>query len=142
MIYLPDVNIWVALASDQHSHHPVARNWFQSIVSDQIAFCRSTELGFLRLLTNSRVMGNEVLTPTQAWRVYDELRADPQTTFLPERSGFVKTWRQIGAQIIGGPNAWTDAYLAAFAAHVNAAVVTLDQRFPALGNCIVHRLPV
>jgi hypothetical protein len=142
MIYLPDVNVWVALASDQHIHHSPAKNWFQSRGREQIAFCRITELGFLRLLTNSRVMGNDVLNPARAWQVYDELRADPQIIFLPEQAGFDIAWKQIGTQIIGGPNAWTDAYLAAIAAHMNATVVTFDQRFRAFGSCTVHRLPV
>jgi len=53
MIYLPDVNVWIALAADQHIHHNVAKRWFTGIQDDQVLFCRITQLGFLRLLTNS-----------------------------------------------------------------------------------------
>jgi hypothetical protein len=60
MIYLPDVNVWIALASDQHIHTASATAWLQSVRNEQVAFCRITELGLLRLLTNVHVMGDEV----------------------------------------------------------------------------------
>ena len=140
MIYLPDVNVWIAFTSDQHVHHLVAKRWFENLGTEQIAFCRITELGFLRLLTNSRVMNEEVLDPVRAWHVYDQLRADPQVTLLPELAGFSEHWREMGNRIVGGSNAWTDAYLAAFATHTGATVVTFDRRFNAIGNCNVLRL--
>ena len=40
----------------------------------------------------------------------------------------------------GGANAWTDAYLAAFAAVSNATLVTLDRRLNALGAARVQCL--
>ena len=140
MIFLPDVNVWVALTSNRHVHHSPATAWLQSIDSDQIAFCRITELGFLRLLTNVHVMGKDVLSPVEAWRVYDEWRTDERVTFLPERLDFSEQWRQLAGQISGGPNVWTDAYLAAFAILANATVVTLDRKFLRLGNVAVKSL--
>lgn len=140
MIYLPDVNVWIALASNGHVHHPAAKSWFQNIGTDQLVFCRITELGFLRLLTNIHVMGEDVLDPAHAWRIYDQLRSDSRVIFLPEQAAFSEHWRASGNQIVGGPNAWTDAYLAVFAIHANATVVTFDLRFRAMGNCAVRTL--
>jgi toxin-antitoxin system PIN domain toxin len=140
MIYLPDVNVWVALTSDRHVHHVVAKEWFQNLESEQVAFCRITELSLLRLLTNHHVMGEDVLQPRLAWQVYDELRADPRVVFLPERAGFSEYWRRTGDLISGGPNAWTDSYLAAFASHTECTVVTFDRRFKAISNCGVLTL--
>jgi uncharacterized protein len=57
MIFLPDVNIWIALTSNRHVHHSEANEWLQGIEGDEIAFCRVSELGFLRLLTNAHVIG-------------------------------------------------------------------------------------
>jgi predicted nucleic acid-binding protein len=74
-----------------------------------------------------------VLEPVRAWRVNDDLRADPRVNFLPEQAGFSEHWRHTGEQILGGPNAWTDSYLAAFAAYAAATVVTFDRRFKANG---------
>jgi hypothetical protein len=115
MIYLPDVNVWIALASDRHVHHQVAKVWFSSIQTNKAAFCRITEMGFLRLLTNRNVMGGDTLSPQVAWEVYDALRADPQIVFLQEIPEVVARWRAISAAASGGPNMWTDAYLSALA---------------------------
>lgn len=30
MIYLPDVNVWIALAIAEHVHHKPAQGWFDS----------------------------------------------------------------------------------------------------------------
>lgn len=140
MIYLPDVNVWIALTSNRHVHHTIATEWLQGIEQDYLAFCRVSELGFLRLLTNSHVMGSDVLSPAQAWRVYDEWRTDGRVIFLSERTGFSEQWRQLGNQISGGPNAWTDAYLAAFAGDSNATVITLDRTFRSLGKAAITPL--
>ncbi len=140
MIFLPDVNIWIALTSNRHVHHSLANEWLEGVDSEQIAFCRISELGFLRLLTNPHVMGKDVLPPSEAWRVYDEWRADDRVVFLPERGEFSETWRLLSRQIAGGPNVWTDAYLAAFAYQENATVVTLDRKFIPLGNVSIKSL--
>ncbi|MGB8536109.1 MAG: TA system VapC family ribonuclease toxin [Acidobacteriaceae bacterium] len=118
----------------------MATEWLQGIEQDYLAFCRVSELGFLRLLTNSHVMGSDVLSPAQAWRVYDEWRTDGRVIFLSERTGFSEQWRQLGNQISGGPNAWTDAYLATFAGDSNATVITLDRTFRSLGNAAITPL--
>ena len=98
----------------------------------RIAFCRITELGLLRLLTNRHVMAGDVLEPRQAWIVYDAWRMDPRVDFVDEPPGFSARWRELGEKIAGGPNAWTDAYLASFAASSDATLVTLDRRLNSL----------
>ena len=63
MTYLPDVNVWIALAAERHTHHHAARRWFGNLQNEKLAFCRLTQMGFLRLLTNRHVMQEEVMTP-------------------------------------------------------------------------------
>jgi len=140
MIFLPDVNIWIALTSNRHVHHSLANEWLQSVDSGQIAFCRISELGFLRLLTNPHVMGKDALSPREAWHVYDEWRTDDRVIFLPEHPDFSEEWRRLGEQIAGGPNVWTDAYLGAFALHAKATIVTLDRKFLPLGAVTIKSL--
>ena len=140
MIFLPDVNIWIALTSNRHVHHSLATECLQGIENEQIAFCRISELSFLRLLTNAHVMGKDVLSPVEAWLVYDEWRTDDRVIFLPERAEFGEEWRQLGGKIAGGPNVRTDAYLAVFASHTNATVITLDRKFPPLGKGAIKSL--
>jgi len=76
MTCLPDVNVWIALTVAEHVHHAVAKQWFESSEEGQIAFCRVTQMGFLRLLTNPRVMAGQALTPDRAWNVLDALFRD------------------------------------------------------------------
>jgi toxin-antitoxin system PIN domain toxin len=73
---LPDVNVWIALAAEKHVHHSAARRWFSSRTEEKLAFCRFTQVGFLRLLTNRHVMQEEVMSPGQAWAAYHILRSD------------------------------------------------------------------
>ena len=49
MIYLADVNVWVALALVGHVHHFTARAWFEEPETGQILFTRITQMGLLRL---------------------------------------------------------------------------------------------
>jgi len=82
---LVDLNVWiVALAYDLHVHHSVARNWFDGVGPEQALFCRWTQLGFLRLLTNRKVMGDDVLNQPGAWKTYDRTLLDSRVTFVSE----------------------------------------------------------
>ena len=68
MTYLPDVNVWIALAADRHTLHRAARHWFSNLQDEKLVFCRLTQLGFLRLLTNKHVMLEEVMSSGEAWQ--------------------------------------------------------------------------
>jgi predicted nucleic acid-binding protein len=62
-MFLPDVNVWLALTFDSHIHHPAAKAWFDALSNDAIAyFCRLTQQGYLRLATNATVFGPDTLT--------------------------------------------------------------------------------
>lgn len=89
-----DVNVWLALASDRHVHHDIARIWFASLDGGEAAFCRITQMGFLRLLTNSRVVGNESLSQRNAWTVYEDLSRDKRVTFTPESAEVEPVWKR------------------------------------------------
>jgi predicted nucleic acid-binding protein len=71
MTYFPDVNVWIAMSLPGPIHYPAAVDWFNRTNENQIAFCRVTQMGFLRLLTNRHVMGANVLTPARAWQAFD-----------------------------------------------------------------------
>ena len=127
MNYLIDVNVWVALALIGHVHHAVAREWFGQLESDRLVFCRVTQKGLLRLLTNRRVMEDNVLSAAGAWRVYDSLCADERVQYAIEPPRLEGHWRELTRQRGAGPNFWTDAYLTAFAQAGDYTVVTFDR---------------
>jgi uncharacterized protein len=65
---LVDLNVWVALINGQHVHHAQAAQFWQKELG-QMAFCRVTQMGFLRLTTNKLVMGGRPFSPRQSWAV-------------------------------------------------------------------------
>jgi predicted nucleic acid-binding protein len=84
---LPDVNVWLALTFDSHIHHPVAKSWFDALSGDLCLFCRSTQQGFLRLVTNANVFDQNALTLSEAWQKYDVFQSDPCVSYVDEPVG-------------------------------------------------------
>ena len=128
MTYLPDVNVWIALYAELSAHHEAACEWFEGIGEADVVFCRLTQLGFLRLLTNRHVMQEEVLIRAAAWDAYESIRQNPKVEFATEPAGFPEVWKVPAATRASSPNLWTDAYLAAFAQENAFTRVTFDQK--------------
>ena len=129
MTYLPDVNLWIALTVAEHVCHKAAMEWIEAAGSDTIALCRVTQMGFLRLLTNSRVMADDVLTAERAWRLTERIRDDDRVVFVSEPPGLEPVWLTMTGYHKTGTNFWTDTYLAAFAEVTGYRLVTFDQGF-------------
>lgn len=127
--FLVDVNVWIAAVYGSHVHHAVARDWFETLGPESACFCRQTQLGFMRLLTNPRVMGADVMTPLGAWQAFDNLLQDVRVIFLSEPEHVDITFRQLTNKSRFGPNVWSDAYLGAIANAADLTVVTLDRAF-------------
>ena len=136
--FLADVNVWLATIVEAHPHHAAAIRWWQERVvpSDQrVAFCRVTQLGLLRLLTNERVMGPQRKTIAEAWSIYVRALAAKQVVFTPEPEG-TEAMLAEHCRLGGSPGKfWTDGYLAAVARAGSLGLVTFDrdfERFPKL----------
>src|SRR5712692_7858548 len=139
MTYFPDVNVWIALAAERHTHHQAARHWFSNLHDEKLAFCRVTQLGFLRLLTNKRVMQEDVMKPGEAWQAYRVLRLDRRIGYLLEPNELPETWQVFTEGRLSSPNLWTDAYLCAFTHAARLTLVTFDAKIPTREgvNCLV-----
>jgi uncharacterized protein len=131
MTYLPDVNVWIALAAERHTHHRIARRWFDNLPDEKLTFCRLTQLGFLRLVTNRHVMQEEVMRPNEAWQAYRLPRSDRRIGYLVEPNELPETWQAFTDGPLSSPNLWTDAYLCAFAHAARLTLVTFDAKIPA-----------
>lgn len=126
----PDVNVWVALTHARHVHHQVASDWLATLDADvRMYFCRITQLGLLRLLTASAVMGDDVLTQREAWQAYDRWMAKEHVAQLEEPAGLEGRFRARAQSRQATPQAWADAYLAAFADASQITLVTFDRAF-------------
>jgi len=126
-VKLVDVGVWLAAVWGRHVHNPVAADWFGR-EADGIAFCRVTQMGLLRLLSNPAIMGEDAIARSEAWRTYDQLWADERVVWADEPVELDGVWRAISARDDKSHKLWTDDYLAALAQTSDATLITLDRK--------------
>ena len=135
---LADVNVWLATLVAEHPHHKAAVEWWRTGVlarDNRVAFCRVTQLGVLRLLTNEQVMGASRMTIKEAWALYERVLDRDPVVFArePERTeALLAEHCQLGG---ASRKFWTDGYLAAFARAGELSLATFDsgfRRYPSL----------
>jgi len=137
---LPDINVWLALAVQEHPHHEAARRYWadaraesaatgQSGLGPDLWFCRVTMLGLVRLLCQPRAVGPGALDPSAAWALYARYRALPFVGLLAEPEGCDDALQAILGAGPLPPRGWTDAYLAALARSAGLRLVTFDRDF-------------
>lgn len=137
---LPDINVWLALACEDHQHHLRARRYWENEGAPRLVFCRVTMLGLLRLATNASVMQNRPFTPAEAWKIYRDFIALPEVTFLGETLDLEVQFAAY-SEAAGFPaNRWTDAYLAAFAHGTGCRLVSFDGGFDSFPGLAFLRL--
>jgi hypothetical protein len=122
----------VALTYEGHVHHAIAAEWFRNLPPDAtLVFCRFTQIGLLRLLTASAVMGDEAMTQPQAWAAYDKWLDDPRVTFVDEPAELEARFRTLTRRRQPATKDWADSFLAAFATVGDMTLATFDR---GLGN--------
>lgn len=129
---LPDLNVWLAAVWRNHADHEKALDWFDR-QEQPLGFCRITQMGLLRLLSNPAVMREDALTRSETWEVYRQLDEDPRIRFLAEPQSLDPMWIQMTKHPDRAHKLWTDDYLAAFAFLAHATLVTFDQAL-----CVRH----
>ena len=133
---LPDVNVWLALASAEHVHSGLSRRWWAAESGD-IAFCRFTQMGLLRLITTAAAMDGAPLSLDDAWRVYDGFFRDSRIVFLGEPENAGQRFRRFSTGDKPSPKLLADAWLLAFARASGATLVTFDRALGARGaHCL------
>jgi toxin-antitoxin system PIN domain toxin len=128
--FFPDLNVWLALSVAGHSHSPRAWHWLGLLPGEaRLVFSRYTQVGLLRLLTNSSAMGEQTLTLRRAWGVYERWLGDPRVEFYPEPSGLDTAFRRATAPFASTPaSKWVgDCYLLAYAHQADTVLVTFDK---------------
>ena len=134
---VPDINVWLALSAPEHPHHRAARRWWRQH-DGSIAFVRSSQLGFLRLMTTAAAMDGKPLSIDEAWRVYDRLFDDDRVTFCSEPADVERRFREMAVGSTASPKVWADAWLLATAEAEGGVLVTFDQALAARGaHCLL-----
>ncbi len=126
---LLDVNVLVALAWDSHIHHGAARGWFRAHHSDGWATCPITELGFLRVSSNPKILPAAIALES----AIDVLRA---LRDVPGHRFFSDDISPVDADTVAvlGHRQLTDAHLLALARRHGGRLITFDGGAAALGG--------
>ena len=128
--FFPDLNVWLALSVAGHSHSADAWKWVNLLPQEtRLIFCRYTQIGLLRLLSNQMVMGEQTLTLRKAWSVYDRWLADPRVEYYPEPRGVDADFREATEPFASKPaTKWIgDCWLLASANGIKATLATFDR---------------
>jgi uncharacterized protein len=127
---LLDVNVLVALFSEDHSYHVAAQKWFREHEKKGWATCPFTQAGFVRLLSNPFVAKNAV-PPTEAIAVLDENTSTPHHEFWADDISYAKAIEPLSSKLSGHRQV-TDAYLLGLAMHRKGKLATFDLSIAAL----------
>jgi toxin-antitoxin system PIN domain toxin len=129
----PDANVWLALLWERHIHSEKAREWLEHDSGAQFFFCRFTQLTLMRLLTTEAILGQDTLTMSAAWALWDKTWADTRISLLAEPVDLEPEFRSRSRLSSASPKVWADAYLLAFAALTGLKLVTFDRALKARG---------
>ncbi|MDN5851169.1 MAG: PIN domain-containing protein [Gammaproteobacteria bacterium] len=123
--YLLDVNVLIALTWPTHVHHAIARRWFDRNAAAGWATCPITQLGFVRVSSNRKVI-RDAAPPREAVAMLERLMRLPEHTFWPDEIGVVSKGPFASLAFVGHRQA-TDAYLLALARKREGKLATLDK---------------
>jgi len=110
-------------------HSDAAWTWFSREGDSRFLFCRFTQLGLLRLLATSAVMGQDVRTIGQAWKVYDRWLEDSRVGIRQGPFELDAAFRAATRSVsrLSSPKALGDRYLLAVSQVTDATLVTFDR---------------
>jgi predicted nucleic acid-binding protein len=124
MIYLLDVNALLALGLLKHEFHNRVAVWVRKQQPIDLATCSITELGFVRILSQTPEYG---LTTGDACALLDRLKKDSsmQFRFIADTHDIscLPSWVKTAKQL-------TDGHLAQLAKSNGALLATLDRKIP------------
>ena len=121
--------MWLALSWANHTHSDAAWTWFSGQEDNRFFFCRFTQLGLLRLLATSAVMGKDVRTIGEAWKVYDRWLEDSRVGIRLESVELDGAFRAATRSVsrLSSPKALGDCFLLAVSQVTDTTLVTFDR---------------
>ncbi|MGH9413000.1 MAG: TA system VapC family ribonuclease toxin [Terriglobales bacterium] len=130
MIFLLDVNALIAAGFRAHTFHPRVQAWLAQQTEPKLATCSITELGFVRVLSQSTAYGLSVDRARELLQQV-QMREPSRFRFLPDacRIAGLPGW-------VRSPKQITDGHLLQLARVHGAELATLDHRIRS-----AHRIP-
>jgi uncharacterized protein len=122
--YLLDVNVLIALAWPLHVHHAIAHTWFEAIGQKSWATCPLTQLAFVRISSNPKIISPAV-SPRVAMQFLHKMTTLPGHVFWADTLE-VHGLAAFDSNAFVGNRQVTDAYLIELAKHHKGKIATLD----------------
>lgn len=128
---VPDVNLLIYAVHRESPHHETARAWLDAVLNgdEPVGFAWTVLMGFVRVITNARVMSGRPLTVEQALAVVDVWLTRPMASTVEPGTGHWAIFRQLLIEARRGANLTTDAHLAALCIERGATLVSADSDF-------------
>ena len=124
-VWLLDANLLIALTHSAHIHHAEAHAWFAAQPKRRWATCALTQLAFVRLTSNPKVVGSEI-TPAEAMRALAAMAAQSTHEYWADAPEPLQLATLRSAALVGHRQV-TDAYLLGLAALREQRLATLDR---------------
>jgi toxin-antitoxin system PIN domain toxin len=124
-VWLLDANLLIALTHAAHVHHAEAHRWFAARTKRRWASCALTQLAFLRLTSNPKVVGEQI-SPAEAMQALATMTAQPQHEYWPDAPA-PEQMTTLNSPALVGHRQISDAYLLGLAAHKRQRLATLDR---------------
>jgi uncharacterized protein len=137
---LVDINIVLALLARNHVHHARVRKWFGAARRERVGLCRFVQLGVIRLLGNSSIMGEHAIAAIAGWELISALLDDERVEYACEPLGLETHLANFLNRPMNPGKLVSDAYLAAFAVADARTLATLDRGFRGLSGLEVEIL--
>jgi len=125
VIFLPDVNVLVALAWPSHVQHGAALRWFVANRSEGWATCPLTQSGFVRVSSNRNVIP-EAKTPQEALDLLRRIVEQPGHRFWQDDIAIAAA-DEVESKRLLGYRQVTDAHLLALALRRGGRIATFDR---------------
>lgn len=120
--YLLDVNVFLALLTENHIHHQLVTAWFTT-PNLWWAICPFTEAGFIRNATAPRL---DQITVSEATAVLARMAREPGYHYVPITVGWQTLCSPFFSRLYGTKQI-TDAYLLGLAVRDGLVLVTMDK---------------
>jgi len=131
-----DINLLIYSINLDSPHHAQAKEWLEQALSadEQIGFAWIVILGFLRVVTNGKIMPHP-LPPEAALELMDEWLKQPPASIIQPTGKHWNILNELLKPLGTAANLTSDAHLAALAIDHGARLYSTDNdfsRFPAL----------
>jgi len=125
-----DINLLIYAINRDTPHHRQAKRWLEDSLSseDPFGFTWIVILGFLRIVTNERIMPKPLAPETAIELVDDWLKQPPSTTIVPSHQHW-SILRELLTPLGTAANLTSDAHLAALAIEHGARLYSTDNDF-------------